>query len=99
MYTLQALWTQAREGLDVTTVIFANRAYASLQIELANVGATNPGRKALDMLDLGRPNLDWVALAKGMGVDASLATTAEEFNDQFARGIASPGPYVIEAVI
>ncbi len=99
MYTLQALWTQAREGLDVTTVIFANRAYASLQIELANVGATNPGRKALDMLDIGRPDLDWVALAKGMGVEAGRASTAEEFNDQFARGIASPGPYVIEAVI
>ena len=80
-------------------MVFANRAYASLQIELANVGATNPGRKALDMLDIGRPDLDWVSLAKGMGVEAGRATTAEEFNDQFARGIAAPGPYVIEAVI
>ena len=60
MYTLQALWTQARYDLDVTTIIFANRAYRILQGELANVGAENPGRKALDMLDLSRPDLDWV---------------------------------------
>ena len=62
MYTLQALWTQARERLDVTTVIFANRKYAILLGELANVGA-NPGRTALDMLDLGNPDLDWVRIA------------------------------------
>ena len=60
MYTLQALWTQAREGLDVTTLLFSNRSYAILKGELANVGAGNPGRKALDMLDLGHPDLDWV---------------------------------------
>src|SRR6266850_1120781 len=68
MYTLQALWTQAREGLDVTTLLFANRTYAILRGELANVGAGNPGRKALDMLDLGHPDLDWVGLARSMGV-------------------------------
>jgi len=68
MYTLQALWTQAREQLDVTTVIFANRSYAILRYELSQVGAQNVGRKALDMLDLGRPDLDWVSLARGMGV-------------------------------
>ena len=68
MYTLQALWTQAREGLDVTTVIFANGKYAILQVELMRVGVGNPGRKAMDMLDLSRPDLDWVALATGMGV-------------------------------
>ena len=67
MYTLQALWTQAREGLDITTVLFANRTYQILKGELANVGAGNPGRKALDMLDLGNPNLDWVGLAKSDG--------------------------------
>ena len=60
MYTLQALWTQAREKLDVTTVIFANRSYAILKIELARVGAGNPGPKALSMLDLHNPELDWV---------------------------------------
>lgn len=99
MYTLQALWTQARESLDVTTVIFANRKYAILQVELMRVGAGNPGRKAMDMLDLSRPDLDWVALATGMGVPASRATNMEEFNQQLARALATPGPALIEAVI
>ncbi len=98
MYTLQGLWTQAREGLDVTTVIFANRAYASLRHELLNVGA-NPGRKALDMLDLGHPDLDWVALAKGMGLEAGRAETADELNRLLAAGFATPGPYLVEAVL
>jgi acetolactate synthase-1/2/3 large subunit len=99
MYTVQALWTQAREGLDVTTVVFANRTYAILRHELGQVGAGTPGRKAADMLDIGRPDLDWVALARGMGVSASRATTAEEFNKQLAAGLAAPGPYLIEAVL
>jgi acetolactate synthase-1/2/3 large subunit len=99
MYTLQALWTQAREGLDVTTVVFANRTYAILHHELASVGASRPGRRAMDMLDIGRPDLDWVAMARGLGVPASRATTAEEFNRQFAAGLASPGPCLIEAVL
>src|SRR5262249_10175555 len=68
MYTLQALWTQAREKLNILTLVFANRTYAILRHELTNVGAENVGRKALDMLDLDRPDLDWVALARGMGV-------------------------------
>src|SRR4030095_6626055 len=91
MYTVQALWTQAREGLDVTTVVFANRTYAILHGELANVRAGAPGRKAADMLDIGRPDLDWVALAQGMGVPATRATTAAEFNKQFAAGRAARG--------
>ena len=99
MYTLQALWTQAREGLDVTTVVFANRTYAILRHELSGVRAGTPGPKAADMLDIGRPDLDWVALARGMGVPASRATTAEEFNKQFAAGLAAPGPYLVEAVL
>ncbi len=99
MYTLQALWTMARESLDVTTVIFSNRQYAILQVELLRVGAGNPGRKAMDMLSLNRPDLDWVALATGMGVPATRATTAEEFNTQLARGLASPGPNLIEVVL
>ncbi len=99
MYTLQALWTQAREGLDVTTVLFANRAYASLKHELFNVGAHNPGRTALDMLEIGRPDLDWVALARGMGVDAGRATTNAEFVRELRAGLASEGPYLLEAVI
>ena len=99
MYTLQALWTQAREGLDVTTLLFSNRSYAILRGELANVGAGNPGRKALDMLDLGHPDLDWVGLARSMGVPGARVTTMEAFNDRFAEGIASPGPYLVEVVL
>jgi acetolactate synthase-1/2/3 large subunit len=99
MYTLQALWTQAREGLDVTTVLFNNRSYAILNLELNRVGAEPPGPKALDMLDLARPDLDFVALASGMGVPATRATTAEELADQLGRALAEPGPAVVEAVL
>ena len=98
MYTVQALWTQAREKLDVTTVILANRKYAILLHELANVGA-NPGRTALDMLDIGNPDLDWVKLANGMGVEGARATTMEQFNDLFAASMTRPGPFVIELVV
>ena len=99
MYTVQALWTQARENLDVTTVIFANRSYAILRYELSQVGAQNVGPKALDMLDLGRPNIDWVSLARGMGVPGARAETMDEFNKRFAEGLATPGPYLVEAVM
>jgi acetolactate synthase-1/2/3 large subunit len=99
MYTLQSLWTQAREKLDVTTVIFANKSYAILNIELARVGAENPGPRALSMLDLHNPELDWVSLARGMGVEATRAATAEEFAEQFASAMKSRGPRLIEAVI
>jgi acetolactate synthase-1/2/3 large subunit len=99
MYTLQALWTQAREKLDVTTVLFSNRVYGILKIELANVGAQNPGRKALDMLEIGRPDLDWVGLAQSMGVEASRATTIDEFIDQFRAGLRKRGPHLIEVVL
>jgi acetolactate synthase-1/2/3 large subunit len=99
MYTLQALWTQAREGLDVTTVIFNNRSYAILNLELSRVGAESPGPKALDMLDLSRPDLDFAALANGMGVEAARATTADEVVAGLERGLASPGPYLVDAVL
>jgi acetolactate synthase-1/2/3 large subunit len=99
MYTLQALWTQARERLDVTTVIFANRSYAILNIELARVGAQNPGPKALSMLDLHNPTLDWVQLASGMGVEASRAETVGEFAGQFDSAIKQRGPRLIEVVL
>jgi acetolactate synthase I/II/III large subunit len=96
MYTIQSLWTQAREGLDVTTVIFANRTYQILKGELANVGAGNPGRKAMDMLNIDQPTIDFVALAKGMGVPARAVTTADEFNKALEEAIAEPGPRLIE---
>jgi acetolactate synthase-1/2/3 large subunit len=99
MYTLQALWTQARENLDVTTVICANRSYAILRYELSQVGAQNVGRKALDMLDLGRPNLDWVSLARGMGVPGARVDSMDDFNVRLAEGLATPGPYLIEVLI
>jgi acetolactate synthase-1/2/3 large subunit len=99
MYTLQALWTQARDGLDVTTVIFNNRSYAILNLELSRVGAESAGPKALDMLDLSRPDLDFVALARGMGVPATRATTADEFTAQLEAAIAEPGPALVEALL
>jgi len=98
-YTLQALWTMAREGLDVTVVIFANRAYKILVGELANVGGGVPGANARAMLTLDRPDLDWVALAKGYGVEAGRAATLEELGAQFRRGLAVTGPYLIEVVM
>ncbi len=99
MYTLQALWTQARERLDVVTVIFANRSYVILNVELKRVGAAAQGPKAMSMLDLHDPVLDWVSLAQGMGVEASRASTAEEFAVQFSAAVAGRGPRLIEAVI
>ena len=98
MYTLQGLWTQARERLDVTTVILSNRSYAILLGEYRNVGA-NPGRTAMDMLDLSNPDLDWVRLAGGMGVEAARAETLDSFADLFTQANARPGPFVIELVI
>ena len=99
MYTIQSLWTQARENLDVTTVIFANRSYAILNMELHRVGADEGGTRAKDMLDIGRPDLDFVALATGMGVPAVSCTDAEDFASQLERSLAEPGPHLIEAVL
>jgi acetolactate synthase-1/2/3 large subunit len=96
---LQALWTQARYDLDVTTIVFANRAYRILQGELAGVGAANPGRKALDMLDLSRPDLDWVKMAEGMGVEAAKVTDCEGLQKALAAGLASTSPYLIEVML
>ena len=99
MYTLQALWTQAREGLDVTTLVYANRRYAILEHEFAKVGAQSPGPRARDMLEIDRPELDWVSLAQGMGVPATRATTAESFNEQLRESLQAQGPSLIEAVL
>jgi acetolactate synthase-1/2/3 large subunit len=99
MYTLQALWTQAREGLDVTTVLCSNRSYRILQVELARAGVAEPGRNARAMTDLSRPALDWVALAKGMGVPGARAADADALVRELERGLAEPGPYLVEAVL
>ena len=101
MYTLQGLWTQARENLDVTTIVLSNRAYAILKYELRNVGATSgeeAGSIAHDMMELNRPELDWVSLARGMGVEATKATDSTGLIKQLRAGLASEGPYLIEAV-
>jgi acetolactate synthase I/II/III large subunit len=98
MYTLSALWTHAREGLNVTTVVLSNRAYAILRMELQRVGATG-GDKAAELLDLSRPDLDFVSMATGMGVPASRATTGEELAAQFEKALVEPGPHLIEAVV
>jgi acetolactate synthase-1/2/3 large subunit len=99
MYTLQALWTQAREGLDVTTVVLANRSYAILQFELHRVGASGSGERARAMLDLHRPELDFVSLGAGLGVPAARATTAEELTALLEQSFAEDGPMLIEAVL
>ena len=99
MYSLQALWTMARERLDVVTVICANRTYNILNIELGRVGALNPGPKTLAMLDLHNPELDFVKMAQGMGVEASRAVTTREFASQFADATERRGPRLIEAVL
>ena len=99
MYTLQSLWTMARENLDVLVVIFANRSYQILRGELANMGAGAPGRRAQDMLTLDRPALDWLALARGLGVEAGRAATLDELAQQMTQALARRGPYVIEVVM
>ncbi|HEY1753533.1 MAG TPA: acetolactate synthase large subunit, partial [Caulobacteraceae bacterium] len=99
MYTVQGLWTLAREGLDVCVVVFANHAYRILGIELGRTGAGEPGPSAAKLLGLGDPALDWVSLAKGLGVPGVRCDTAEAFDAAFARAMAEPGPRLIEAVI
>ena len=100
MYTISGLWTQARENLDVTTVIYNNGAYDILRIELQRVGAGSaPGPKALDLLDLSHPRMDFVKIAEGMGVPARQVTTVEEFADALRTAFAEPGPHLIDAVV
>lgn len=99
MYTIQSLWTQARENLDVINIICANRKYQILQIELARVGAKNPNEKTLNMLDISNPDLNFAKIGSGMGVNSTTATTAEEFNQQLENAVDTKGPHLIEAVI
>ncbi|MET0460051.1 MAG: acetolactate synthase large subunit [Ilumatobacteraceae bacterium] len=99
MYTIQALWTQARESLDVTTVIMNNRSYAILNIELARTGAGAGGPKARDLLDLSRPDIDFVKLAEGLGVPAVAVRTADEAVAALEQAAAEPGPHLIEALL
>jgi acetolactate synthase-1/2/3 large subunit len=99
MYTIQALWTQAREGLDVTTVILANRSYAILEFELARVGAGAGGEAARRLFDLGSPPLDFVALARGMGVPGRRVEDAAALHTALREALAEPGPHLVEAAL
>jgi acetolactate synthase-1/2/3 large subunit len=99
MYTVQGLWTMARENLDVTTVVFANNSYRILNIEMLRTGAGEAGPQAAKLLGLGDPALDWVPLAKGMGVPGVRCETAEQFEKAFADAMSQRGPRFIEAVI
>ncbi|MDO3398644.1 acetolactate synthase large subunit [Mycolicibacterium neoaurum] len=103
LYTISALWTMARENLDITVVILNNHAYAILQMELARVGANagegSGGEKARSLLNIGNPDIDFVAIAQGFGVPATRATTAEELAAQFSAALAEPGPHLIDAAV
>jgi acetolactate synthase-1/2/3 large subunit len=99
LYTIQSLWTMAREQLNVTVVIFNNRSYEILNVELARVGAQGAGGKAKAQLDLSQPDLEFLALAKGFGIPASRVDTAEGLRDALERAIAEPGPHLIEALV
>ena len=99
MYTIQALWTMAREQLNVVAVVFNNRSYAILNVELQRVGAAEVGAKARNQLDLGSPALDFVGMARGMGVPAVRATTTDEFVLALDAAFRTPGPHLIDAVV
>lgn len=98
MYTVQGLWTQAREKLPVTTIILSNRKYQILLGEYQNVGA-NPGRTAMDMMDLGNPDIGWAKLAQSMGVEGATATTLDQVADLLAQSLTMNGPFLIELAV
>src|SRR5690606_12765247 len=99
MYTLQALWSMAREKLNVTAIIFNNASYSVLNVELDRVGAASAGPKAKAQLDLGGPQLNFAQMAQGMGVHAVRAQTAEDFCIALEYALAQPGPHLIEALV
>jgi acetolactate synthase-1/2/3 large subunit len=99
MYTIQSLWTQAREGLNVTTIIFANHSYQILKTEFANMGFGAPGPQALAMIDIDRPRIDWVAMGTSMGVPSHRVTTAEDFHKSMVNSVREAGPVLIEVAL
>jgi acetolactate synthase-1/2/3 large subunit len=99
MYMPQALWTQAREQLDILTLVFANRTYQILRTEMRNVGVAPGGAKAEALTDIGHPSIDWISLARAFGVEAFRATTADELSRHIDAGLALQGPVVIEVVL
>jgi acetolactate synthase-1/2/3 large subunit len=99
MYTCQALWTQARESLNVTTLICSNRKYNILGLELVRAGHVPPGKNALSLTDLSGPAIDWVKISQGMGVPAVSVDTADRLAKELLRALAQPGPHLIEMVL
>jgi len=99
MYMPQALWTQAREQLDILTIVFANRTYQILRSEMSNVGVTPGGPKAEALTDIGSPRIDWISLARAFGAEAFRAATADELSRHIDAGLAIQGPVVIEVVL
>ena len=95
MYTIQALWTQARENLNITNIIFANNSYEILKIELDRVGAVKTGERAESMLSLENPSIDWIQLSKSMGVPSFAPNSVEEFTKVFSQSIKEQGPSLI----
>jgi acetolactate synthase-1/2/3 large subunit len=96
-YTLQSLWTMAREGLDVVVVLCSNRRYAILQVELGRAGVVGAGPASTGLTALDRPAIGWTRLAEGFGVPATAADDAAAFTTAFERALAAPGPHLIEA--
>ena len=99
MYTIQALWTAAREDLDLTVVLCNNRRYQILQTELERAGVDEPDDAARSMIDLADPHLDFVALAAGLGVPGVRVTDAEALTAELGRSLAAPGPRLVEALL
>ncbi|HXN84921.1 MAG TPA: thiamine pyrophosphate-dependent enzyme, partial [Candidatus Binataceae bacterium] len=99
MYTIQSLWTQARESLNVTTVMCNNRAYRILQMEAARAGNVEPGRKARSLTELAPPEIHFTELARGLGVPGVRVETADELVKQLERALKEPGPNLIEAML
>jgi acetolactate synthase-1/2/3 large subunit len=98
-YTLQALWTQARESLNVTTMICSNRSYDILRVELARSGQVSPGKYTISLTNLADPAIDWVQISQGMGVPAVSVNTAERLAKELRVALAEPGPHLIEMVL
>ena len=99
MYTVQALWTHARENLNITTIIFSNRTYDTLYSQMAHIGLKEPGPRVAALFDLTNPELTWPVIAEGMGVCGLRATTADEFANQLSDCLQQPGPSLIEVVL
>jgi acetolactate synthase-1/2/3 large subunit len=99
MYTIQSLWTQAREGLNVTTIVFANNSYRILKLEFGNLGFGTPGPQALGLMDIGRPRIDWVSMGKSMGCPSVRVDNARDFYTSMVNSAREPGPMLIEVCL